>query len=59
MDGVEVVAASAEHLGLPSCSADVVHARFAYFFPPGGDAGLTEVLRVMRPGGGLVAVDND
>ena len=59
LPGVEVVAASAEHLGLPSCSADVVHARFAYFFPPGGDAGLTEVLRVLRPGGSLVAVDND
>jgi len=59
LPGVEVVAGSAEHLGLPSRSADVVHARFVYFFPPGGDAGLTEVLRVLRPGGSLVAVDND
>ncbi len=55
----EVRAGSAEHTGLPDRSADVVHARFAYFFPPGTDAGLTEVLRVLRPGGTLVMVDND
>ena len=55
----EVVAGSAEHIPLPDASADVVHARFAYFFPPGTGAGLTEVLRVLRPGGHLVAVDND
>jgi SAM-dependent methyltransferase len=55
----EVLAGSAEHTGLPDNSADVVHARFAYFFPPGTDAGLAEVLRVLRPGGRLVAVDND
>jgi SAM-dependent methyltransferase len=59
MLNVEVAAGSAEHLGLPGCSVDVVHARFAYFFPPGTDAGLTEVLRVLRPGGSLVVVDND
>jgi SAM-dependent methyltransferase len=55
----EVLAGSAEHIPLPDASVDVVHARFAYFFPPGTDAGLTEVLRVLRPGGHLVAVDND
>ncbi len=55
----QVIAGSAEHVPLPAESADVVHARFAYFFPPGTDAGLTEVLRILRPGGHLVAVDND
>jgi SAM-dependent methyltransferase len=55
----EVLAGSAERTGLPAASADVVHARFAYFFPPGTDAGLAEVLRVLRPGGSLLAVDND
>jgi ubiquinone/menaquinone biosynthesis C-methylase UbiE len=57
--GVEVLAGSAEHIPLPDDAADVVHARFAYFFPPGTDAGLAEVLRVLRPGGLLVVVDND
>ena len=59
LECTEVLAGSAEHIPLPDASVDVVHARFAYFFPPGTDAGLTEVLRVLRPGGCLVAVDND
>jgi len=54
-----VVHGSAEHVPLPDHSVDVVHARFAYFFPPGCDAGLAEVMRVLRPGGTLVVVDND
>jgi SAM-dependent methyltransferase len=59
LPGTEVLAGSAERLPLPACSVDVVHARFAYFLAPGGDAGLAEVLRVLRPGGNLVVVDND
>jgi SAM-dependent methyltransferase len=59
LPGTDVLAGSAEHIPLPEASADIVHARFAYFFPPGTDAGLTEVLRVLRPGGCLVVVDND
>jgi len=59
LPGTEVLAGSAEHIPLGDDSADVVHARFAYFFPPGIDAGLAEVLRVLRPGGYLVMVDND
>lgn len=106
----EVAAGSAEHIPLPDRSADVVHARFAYFLSPGivdgakaggvgggraartasletrccsnstdvpsislagtarersraasapGDAGLAEVMRVLRPGGSLIVVDND
>lgn len=54
-----VLHGSAEHIPLPDASIDVVHARFAYFFPPGRDAGLAEVLRVLRPGGVLVVIDND
>ncbi|PWJ45608.1 Methyltransferase domain-containing protein [Quadrisphaera granulorum] len=57
--GARVLHGSAEHLPLPDDSVDVVHARFAYFFPPGCDAGLAEVRRVLRPGGRLVVVDND
>jgi len=59
LPGTGVLAGSAEHLPLAAASVDVVHARFAYFFPPGVDAGLAEVLRVLRPGGQLVVVDND
>jgi SAM-dependent methyltransferase len=56
---VRVRHGSAEHIPLPGQSVDVVHARFAYFFPPAGDAGLAEVMRVLRPGGTLVVVGND
>lgn len=56
---VTVVGGSAEHIPLPEGSVDVVHARFAYFFGAGSEAGLREVTRVLRPGGTLVVVDND
>jgi SAM-dependent methyltransferase len=56
---VRVLRGSAERIPLADGSVDVVHARFAYFFPPGCDAGLAEVMRVLRPGGTLVVVDND
>jgi SAM-dependent methyltransferase len=55
----EVLPGSAEHLPLAGRSVDVAHARFAYFLEPGKDAGLAEVMRVLKPGGSLVVVDND
>lgn len=54
-----VVPGSAEHMPLRDDSVDVVHARFAYFWPPGCEAGLAETLRVLKPGGALVVIDND
>jgi SAM-dependent methyltransferase len=54
-----VLHGSAEHIPLAGQSVDVVHARFAYFFPPGCEAGLAEVMRVLRPGGTLVVIGND
>lgn len=56
---LSVLHGSAEHIPLPDASVDVVHARFAYFFPPGCERGLAEVMRVLRPGGALVVLDND
>lgn len=53
-----VLAGSAEHLPFAEASFDVVHARFAYFFGPGAQAGLDEVMRVLRPGGVFLVVDN-
>lgn len=58
-ENVEVVLGSAEHIPLPDASVEVVHARFAYFFGAGSEAGLAEVARVLAPGGRLVVIDND
>lgn len=59
LPNVRVGAGSAEHLPLDDASVDVVHARFAYFHGPGAEPGLSEVLRVLVPGGTFVAIDND
>lgn len=62
LTNVEVLHGSAEHLPLEDASVDVVHARFAYFFPtPANDClpGLRESMRVLKPGGTLVVIDND
>lgn len=56
---VELVVGHAESLPLPSASVDIVHARTAYFFGAGSGPGITEAMRVLRPGGSLVVVDLD
>lgn len=58
LDHVEAVAGSAEEIPLADESVDVAHARFSYFFGEGGEEGLAEVARVLKPGGSLVVVDN-
>lgn len=55
---IAVHAGSAESLPLADASIDIAHARFAYFFGPGAEAGLAEVRRVLVPGGVFVAIDN-
>lgn len=57
--GVEVKQGSAQRLPLASGSADLVHARTAYFFGPGCEPGLREADRVLRKGGTLAIVDLD
>ncbi|EHR49661.1 methylase involved in ubiquinone/menaquinone biosynthesis [Saccharomonospora marina XMU15] len=56
---VTVRGGTAQRLPLADASADLVHARTAYFFGPGCDPGLREADRVLRPGGALAIVDLD
>ncbi len=56
---VSVMTGSAEQILLPDLSVDVIHARFAYFFGPKSERGLTEIARVLRPGGIMFIIDND
>ncbi|MDQ4102614.1 MAG: class I SAM-dependent methyltransferase [Actinomycetota bacterium] len=56
LPGVRVIAGCAQRLPLPDSTADVVHARIAYFFGPGCERGLAEARRVLRPGGTLVII---
>lgn len=56
---IEVRDGTAQRLPMEDASADVVHARTAYFFGPGCEPGLAEAERVLRPGGVLAIVDLD
>jgi ubiquinone/menaquinone biosynthesis C-methylase UbiE len=57
--GVAVRVGAAQSLPLPDASVDVAHARWAYFFGPGCEPGLTELARVVRRGGAAFVIDND
>jgi SAM-dependent methyltransferase len=59
LPGVRVIEAGAERVPLPAASADLVHARTAYFFGPGCEPGLVEADRLLRPDGLLAIVDLD
>lgn len=61
---VSVIAAGADDVPLRDGIADVVHARFAYFFGPEDEwvrscePGVHEALRLLRPGGAFFVIDN-
>jgi SAM-dependent methyltransferase len=59
LENVQVLDGPAQRLPLPDSSADLVHARTAYFFGPGCEPGMREADRVLRPGGALAIVDLD
>lgn len=56
---VTVRLGSAESVPVDDGIADLVHARTAYFFGPGCGAGITEAMRVLKPGGVLAVIDID
>jgi ubiquinone/menaquinone biosynthesis C-methylase UbiE len=56
---VQVRLGAAQDLPVRDASIDVVHARWAYFFGPGCEPGLTQLDRVMRRGGTAFIIDND
>lgn len=56
---VSVLTGSAERLLLADSSIDVAHARFAYFWGPGSEAGMAELERVVSPGGAAFIIDLD
>ncbi|MEU7477465.1 class I SAM-dependent methyltransferase [Lentzea sp. NPDC042327] len=59
LPNARVVSGPAQRLPLDDASADLVHARTAYFFGPGCEPGLREADRVLRPGGAIAIVDLD
>ena len=56
---VTVLSGTAQRVPLGPATVDVMHARWAYFFGPGCEPGLSELARVMRRGGTAFVIDND
>jgi SAM-dependent methyltransferase len=56
---VTLLGGTAQALPLADASVDVMHARWAYFFGPGCEPGLSELARVVRRGGTAFVIDND
>jgi SAM-dependent methyltransferase len=59
LTNTSVLDGAAQELPLADGSIDVVHARWAYFFGPGCEPGLTELARVLGAGGTAFVIDND
>jgi len=59
LTNASVLEGAAQRLPLADHSVEMIHARWAYFFGPGCEPGLTEVARVLRPGGTAFVIDND
>jgi ubiquinone/menaquinone biosynthesis C-methylase UbiE len=56
---VSVLPGTAQRIPLPAASVDVAQARWGYFFGPGCEPGLRELVRVVRRGGTGFVIDND
>ncbi|MGH3095718.1 MAG: class I SAM-dependent methyltransferase [Streptosporangiales bacterium] len=59
LSNVTVREGTAQALPVADRSVDITHARWAYFFGPGCEPGLTELSRVMRREGVAFVIDND
>jgi ubiquinone/menaquinone biosynthesis C-methylase UbiE len=55
---VSVIPGGAAQIPLPDGCIDVAYATWAYFFGPGSEPGLEEVIRVVQSGGEIVIVQN-
>ncbi len=59
LEKASVMTGSASESFLADRSVDIFHSRFAYFWPPDCVPGITELDRIMRPGGTAFIIDSD